>query len=156
LVTVLGTVDSVTITGDAPPGTAAREVPFNETSYFRAALSVPSCGVSFFLLTDPQYATYQSSGRLPPSTFDCNQTLAFIRAPIGHMVTVSNAKPGVANQSYEITVEFFGEQHPYAILSIPGALLGLGATISIAGTMLSRGAAKLSEDYTQLKKRKRK
>lgn len=147
-------VDFVTITGEAPPGIFARDVPFNETSYFQATLAVASCGVAFHFLTDSEYATFQANGRLPPFTVDCNRTQVVIQTPIRHMVTVYSPSSGGANLSYEINVEFFGEHHPYALLSIPGALLGIGATISIAATMLSRGTAKLSAEYPKLQQRK--
>ena len=147
LVSEVGTVDLIFVTGEASPGTAAREVPFNETPFFRATLTVAPCGVGFHLLSDADYATFLSNGRLPPTTIDCNRTQAVIRSRISHMVTVYNGNPRPSNVSYEIGVEFFAEEHPYALLSIPGSLLGLGSTIAIAMTMLQRGTDKLAGDY---------
>ena len=150
LASIVETVDIAVVAGEAPPGTTSREVPLNETSFFRATLAVSACGVAFHLLTDADYATFLADGRLPPTTLDCNQTQALVRSRIGHMAIVYVVSPGTSNLSYSITVEFFAERHPYALLSIPGTLLGLSSTIWIAATMFRRGTEKLAAEYTGL------
>ena len=156
LAVIVETVDIVVVTGEAPPGTASREIPLNETPFFRATLAVGSCGVAFHLLTDADFAAFLADGRLPPATLNCSRTQALVRSPVGHMVTVYNVNPGTANLSYSIAVEFFAERHPYALLSIPSAFLGLGSTIWIATTMFRRGTEKLAAEYTGLPERFRK
>ncbi len=156
LISYVAVVDVVPVTGEAPPGTAEREVPLNLTSFFRARLAVPSCGVEFHLLTDSEYEAFLANRRLPPPTLDCNRTEALLRSRVGHMVTVYTAPSSAPNVPYEIIATFFGEGHPYAWLSVPGALLGIGSTIAIAMTMMNRQTAKLAGEFRNRRPQRKK
>gem|GEM_PF-4042639 len=145
----------IVVTGEAPYGTAERTVSLTLTTYFRATLAVESCRVAFYLLTDSDYELYLTNGRLPPPSLDCNQTEAVVEARIGHMVTVSSELPNSTTVPYVITATFYAEQLPYAALSIPGAILAIGATVWIAVTMLTRGAERLVMEFRERKQERK-
>ena len=156
LISYVAVVDVIPVIGQAPPGTAEVEVPLNLTPFFRAKLAVQSCGVEFHLLVDSEYETFLANGRLPPPTLDCNRTEVVLRSRVGHMVTVYNAPTSAPNVSYEITVSFFGEEHPYAWLSVPGALLGIGSTLAIAVTVMNRQTATLAAEFRNRRSQRKK
>lgn len=157
LLSYVAVVDLVAVTGEAPPGMAERDVPLNLTSFFRATLTVQSCGVAFHLLTDPEYDAFLAYGRLPPPTLDCTQAEAVIRSRVGHMVTVYRAPSNASNVPYTITAALFAERHPYALLSVPGAILAMAATVWIAIRVMNRGTEKLvAESRERQRQRKAK
>jgi len=156
LVSYVAVILVVPVIGEAPSGTAELDVPLNLTSFFRAQLVVPSCGVDFHLLSDAQYQAFLRDGQLPLPTLDCDRTEALIRYRVGHMVTVYNAPASAPNVPYEITATFFAEAHPYAWLSVPGAILGVGAAIWIAMTLMTRETQKLAAELRQHQRKPKK
>jgi len=149
-------VGSVSAEGEAPPGTAEADLPFDATSFFRATLTIQSCDVAFHLLTDAEYARFLANGQLSMPNLDCHRTQALIRSPIRHLVTVNRAEPSTSNVSYSITATLFAEHHPYALLAFPGAFLSLGAVIWIGITAMNRGTEKLIAEFRGRSQDKRK
>ena len=141
----LGVVGTGVAVGEVAPGISEREVPFRVTPMFRASLVVAVCGVDFHLLNDSEYTTYAQDGSLPVATLDCNRTEAIVHDRVGRMVTVFGATPGTPNVTFGISVAFIGTRTPYAILSVPGAGIGLAVTIWVSMTMMARGTDRLAE-----------
>jgi len=141
-----GVVDVAVITGDAPPGTAERLVPLNRTSAFEAVLAA-ECGVEFYLLDDSHYAAYHNGGALPAPAMNCSNNEVFLQAPVGHLVTVYNAPPTAANISYAISASLVGTRTPFALLSIPGALIAFAGVVWIATGYLADETDRIRKKY---------
>lgn len=149
-------VTVTTVVGEAPPGTSESAVDLRLTPIIQVTLTVDRCGPQFFLLTDVQYEDWMLFGRLPPPTLTCTQLESLLTERIGYLVTVYLTSPGAPGVPYSIIVAFWGERHPYALLSIPGAALSLGATVWIALTMFARGTEKLLRTRPLSRREKRK
>lgn len=148
----LRVVDGTAISVDAPPGTADSLVPFNVTPLFRASFVFGPCGVELYLLSDAEYADYVGLGRLPSPTLDCNRTDALLQFAVRHLVTYNS---GAANASLGVSAAFLGFVAPYALLSIPGTVLALVATVWISITMLGRGMDEIREDLRRIQREKK-